>query len=293
MTTHPTDATKEVQLPQGTIRYRELGPAAGEPLVFVHGLLVNGRLWERVTPVLAENGIRCLVPDWPMGSHAVPMNEDADLGGYGQARNVADFIGAVGLDSATLVGNDSGGAICQIVATEHPEVVSRLVLTNCDSFDKFPPAMFGYLKPMARIPGGMTILAQSMRIPANRRLPISFGSLSKKRLDGELLAEWVRPVIDSGEIRRDVGKFIRGMHPDQTRKAAEKLADFKGPALFTWGRDDRFFKLSDAERLAAIIPDARVEPIDDAKTFVSLDQPERVADLISAFVAEKKPAEVG
>ena len=287
-----TEATKEAQLPQGTVRYRELGPDNGEPLVFVHGLLVNGRLWERVAPLLAESGLHCFVPDWPMGSHVVPMNEDADLGGYGQARNVADFIGAVGLDSATLVGNDSGGAISQIVATEHPEVVSRLVLTNCDSFDKFPPAMFGYLKPTARIPGGMALLAQSMRIPANRRLPISFGSLSKHRLDGELLRDWVRPVIDSSEIRRDVGKFIRGIHPDQTRKAAEKLADFKGPALFPWGNEDRFFKITDAERLAGIIPDARVEPIADAKTFVSLDQPERVAESIAAFVGETAPLKV-
>jgi pimeloyl-ACP methyl ester carboxylesterase len=284
-----TIASKEVILPQGTIRYREVGPADGEPLVFVHGLLVDGRLWERVTPLLAENGVRCLVPDWPMGSHVVPMNEDADLGGYGQARNVADFIAAVGLERATIVGNDSGGAISQIVATEHPEVVSRLILTNCDSFDKFPPAMFGYLKPTARIPGGMAILAQSMRIPANRRLPIAFGSLSKKRIDGELLDDWVLPVIDSAAIRRDVGKFIKGIHPDQTRKAAEKLADFKGPASFPWGADDRFFKISDAERLAEIIPDARVEPIADAKTFVSLDQPERVAELIGAFVAEAAP----
>jgi pimeloyl-ACP methyl ester carboxylesterase len=285
-----TIASKEVTLPQGTVRYRELGPPSGEPLVFVHGLLVNGRLWERVTPLLAENGIRCLVPDWPMGSHVVPMNEDADLGGYGQARNVADFIGAVGLERATLVGNDSGGAISQVVATEHPEVVSRLILTNCDSFDKFPPAMFGYLKPTARMPGGMFVLAQSMRIPANRRLPIAFGALTKTRLDGELLAHWVRPVISDGAIRRDLAKFIRGIGREQTQLAAEKLADFRGPALFPWGREDRFFKLADAERLAQVIPDARVVPIDDAKTFVSLDQPERVAELIGEFVREPAPA---
>jgi pimeloyl-ACP methyl ester carboxylesterase len=285
-----TEATKEAQLPQGTVRYREVGPANGEPLVFVHGLLVNGRLWERVTPLLAEDGLRCLVPDWPMGSHVVPMNEDADLGGYGQARNVADFIGAVGLDGATLVGNDSGGAISQIVATEHPEVVSRLVLTNCDSFDKFPPTFFKYLGVVSRIPGGMTALAQSMRLNFSRRSPLAFGLLSKHRIDDDILDDWVRPVIDSAEIRRDARKFIDGIGDDQTRKAAEKLADFEGPALFPWAREDRFFKLADAERLAEIIPgETRVVPIDDAKTFVSLDQPERVAEAIAAFVSETAP----
>jgi pimeloyl-ACP methyl ester carboxylesterase len=221
------------------------------------------------------------------------MNEDADLGGYGQARNVADFIGAVGLERATLVGNDSGGAISQIVATEHPEVVSRLVLTNCDTFDVFPPRLFQYLGPVSRIPGGMTVLAQSMRLPLSRRAPIAFGLLSKHRLDGELLREWVRPVIGSAEIRRDVRKFIQGINPDQTRTAAEKLAVFKGPALLPWGSEDRLLKIADAERLAEVIPDARLVPIDDAKTFVALDQPERVAESIAAFIAEKKPAVVG
>jgi pimeloyl-ACP methyl ester carboxylesterase len=159
------------------------------------------------------------------------------------------------------------------------------VLTNCDAFDEFPPRMFQYLNLVARIPGGMATLAQTMRLPLTRRAPIAFGLLAKHRIDAELLEDWVRPVIEDGKIRRDAGKFIRGIHPDQTRKAAEKLSGFKGPALLPWAEEDRFFKLEDAERLAEIIPDARVEPIADAKTFVSLDQPQRVAGLIDQFLS--------
>ena len=129
-------------LPQGTIRYRERGN--GEPIVFVHGLLVNGDLWRKVVPTLAKD-FRCITPDWPLGSHEVPMNPDADLTPTGLAKLVADFLAALELENVTLVGNDTGGALSQIVVTEHPERIARLVLTPCDAFEVFPPRLFKYL----------------------------------------------------------------------------------------------------------------------------------------------------
>jgi pimeloyl-ACP methyl ester carboxylesterase len=59
----------EAKLPQGTISYRESGE--GPPIVFVHGLLVDGLLWRKVTPLL-EDSFRCIVPDLPLGSHPAP-----------------------------------------------------------------------------------------------------------------------------------------------------------------------------------------------------------------------------
>jgi pimeloyl-ACP methyl ester carboxylesterase len=118
------------------VRYRDQGH--GDPVLFVHGLLVDGRLWDGVARRVAADGHRAIVPDWPMGSHVAPMEEDADLTPRGQARLVADLIDALGLGRATIVGNDTGGAVSQMVATRHPEVVERLVLTNCDCFDVFP-----------------------------------------------------------------------------------------------------------------------------------------------------------
>jgi pimeloyl-ACP methyl ester carboxylesterase len=278
---------EQARLPQGTIRYRDSG--SGEPIVFVHGLLVNGRLWEQVAAPLAAD-FRCIVPDWPLGSHAVPMNADADLSPPGAARIVAEFLEALDLDNVTLVGNDSGGAISQLVATEYPQRVGRLVLTNCDAYDNFPPKLFAYFKPAARIPGAMTVLAQSMRIKPLRRTPLAYGVLTKSRISDDLLEDWVRPGLESPEIRRDTVKFIRGMSPEQTEQAARELASFNAPTLFAWAPEDRWFKIEHAERLAASMPDARVERIPDSKTFVSIDQPERLAELIASFAREPKPA---
>ena len=277
---------EEARLPQGTLRYRDEG--SGEPLVFLHGFGVNGRLWEEVTPRLTGE-FRCVVPDLPLGAHTVPMNEDADLSAQGLAAIVAEFLEKLGLERVTLVGNDSGGAIAQIVATRHPERVGRLVLTNCDIYDVFPPKLFAFLVLAAKVPGALTAVQQSLRIPPMRRTPLAYGALSKRRLDGELLDEWVKPGLGNGRVRRDARKFFRDSSPDDTVQAARELQGFDAPTLFAWAPEDRWFKIADAERLASEMPNARVEQIPDAKTFVSLDQPERLAALISSFVRETKP----
>ncbi|HEX5924439.1 MAG TPA: alpha/beta fold hydrolase, partial [Baekduia sp.] len=129
----------ELTLQQGTIRYRDEG--TGPTLFFVHGALVDGRLWEPVVDRLRDR-FRCVVPDLPLGSHELPLRADADLSPPGVAKIVADFIAALDLEDVTLIGNDTGGALCQLLVVAEPERIGRLVLTDCDAFEDFPPAAF-------------------------------------------------------------------------------------------------------------------------------------------------------
>ncbi|MDX6674123.1 MAG: hypothetical protein QOH11_1541, partial [Solirubrobacteraceae bacterium] len=259
---------------------------------FVHGLLVNGALWRKVVPELAPD-FRCIAPDWPFGSHEVPLGEEADRTPAGMAALIADFMAALELDDVTLVGNDSGGALSQLVVTRHPERVGRLVLTPCDAFDNFPPKMFRYLSWAARVPGGMGPIAQSMRLRANRRTPIAFGWLTKRRLPNAVSDHYVNPVIHDRRIREDTRAFILGIDPVYTQEAAEKLPGFDRPVLLAWAPEDRFFPMAHAERLAELLPDARVARIEDSRTFVSEDQPQRLAELIAGFVREPAKAAAG
>ena len=273
-----------VTLPQGTIAYGESGPADAAPVVLVHGALVDGTLWRKVVPDL-EGSLRCIVPDLPLGSHRTPMNEGADLSPPGLAKLVADFIAALGLEDVTLVGNDTGGAICQLVVTRHPERIGRLVLTPCDAYENFLPPAFRYLQLLARLPGGISTVAQTMRIPANRRMPIAYGWLSKSRIPSEVLANWTQPIIHDRAVRADTRQVLRGIDKKYTVEAAAKLRDFAGPTMLAWATEDRFFKPKFAERLAADIPGSRLEWIEDARTFVSEDQPQRLASLIGDFAS--------
>ena len=240
----------EARLSQGTIQYRESGE--GPPIVFVHGLLVDGRLWRKVTPLL-EDSFRCIVPNLPLGSHSTPMESDADLSPPGLARIVADFLESLGLEDVVLVANDTGGAISQITAANHPERIGRLLLTNCDAFENFLPPAFRPMQWAARVPPVLTGVMQGMRFAPMRRLPNAYGRLIKHDFDGAPTRDWVEPYLSDPGIRRDTVKVLRGIDPRYTLEAAETLRNFDRPALLAWAVEDRFFKISFAERLAATI----------------------------------------
>jgi pimeloyl-ACP methyl ester carboxylesterase len=275
----------EVQLAQGTIEYTESGE--GPPVVFAHGLLVDGRLWRKVTPLL-EDRFRCIVPNLPLGSHRIALDPDADLTPPGLAKIVAGFLEALDLDDVVLVANDTGGAISQITAANHPERIGRLLLTNCDAFDNFLPPAFRPLQWAARVPPLLNATMQGMRLEPLRRLPNAYGRLIKRDFAGAPTREWVQPYLSDRGVRRDTAKVLRGIHPRYTNEAAEKLRSFGRPALLAWAPEDRFFKVSFAERLADTI-NARLELIDDSYTFVPEDQPERLAETIASFAREPAP----
>lgn len=280
-----TSAQRTIDLPQGRLRYRELGSGDGEPILFVHGFLVDGRLWSGVAERLAtQGGFRCLVPDWPMGSHTIAMNADADLSPPGIARLIIAFLDALGLERATLVGNDSGGAMSQVTTADNPGRVERLVLTNCDTFEHFPPFPFNAMPAIARLPGGMTLLAAPFRLGPVARA--AYGAFTVDPIAPELIDSWLAPSLRDAAVRRDARKLTAAMNKRHTLAAAEKLRSFERPVRFIWGTGDRFFKLAHARRLAAIVPDAEVAEVADARTFVALDQPERVAELVASFAGE-------
>jgi pimeloyl-ACP methyl ester carboxylesterase len=270
----------EVRLEQGTVRYRDEG--SGPPIVFVHGALVDGTLWSPVVERLAGRA-RCIVPDLPLGSHRLPMERDADLSPTGLARLIAGLLEALDLHDVTLVGNDTGGALSQLVATRHPERLAALVLTDCDAFNNFPPKAFRSLTVAAKT-RTLTAAMQPMRLRAPRRLPLAFGWLTKHRLPDEVLDGWVEPFLADRGVRRDARRFLAAHDPNLLLDNTARLAEFDKPVLLAWAREDPFFPVEHAHRLAAIFPNARVAEIDDARAFVSWDQPERLAELIGEFV---------
>ena len=270
---------KEIDLPAGRIRYREAG--SGKPIVFVHGFLVDGRLWDGVVDRLGDR-YRCLAPDWPIGAQQIAMKPDADLSPYGIAALIESFLAALDLEDVTIVGNDSGGAMSQILATRHPQRIGRLVLTNCDTHKNFPPGPFKALPPLAKLPGGIDLIAAPFRVGAIARA--AFRPFTKRPIPPELIASWMEPSLRDTAIKRDVKKVTVGMNKRYTLEAAEKLKTSELPILLTWAPGDRLFPLRNAERLAADTPNARLVQIPDAATFVPLDQPQRLADEIAAFV---------
>lgn len=276
---------KEIRLAQGTVRYREAG--SGEPIVFVHGILVNGDLWRKVVPGLS-NRFRCVTPDLPLGAHEPTYEPHADLSPPGVAALLADFIDALGLDNVTLVANDTGGAISQMLIAARPERIARLVLTNCDAFSHFPPLLLKPLPLLSRIPGFMFVAAKALNLPPSRALLIA--SVSKTSIERKVQRSYFEPAAFNADVRRDFQKFLRDTKPEHTKAAATLLPQFDRPVLIAWAPKDSFFPKKIAEQLAHLFPNATLEWIDDSLLFVPQDQPEKLTRLVTRFVAAVGPA---
>lgn len=278
--------TRDLFVGDGTVRTRIVG--SGPPVVLVHGALVDGRLWDALVERLRDR-FTCVVPDLPLGSHVLPLPDDADRTPAGHAARVARLLEALDLRDVTLVGNDSGGAICQLVAAHHPDRLARLVLTNCDALEVFPPAAYAYLGWLARSATAMTALARLLNaVPALARLPNAYGWLSRRPLDRELVRGWLRPLL-APAVRRDVAGFFRSGGPAVTLAAAEALRGFDRPVLLAWGEADPFFRIGLAERLLAHLRHGRLERL-DAACYVPIDQPDALAGHVAAFASERRAA---
>jgi pimeloyl-ACP methyl ester carboxylesterase len=277
-------------LPQGTLRYRVAGPASSSrpPVVFLHGVLVDHRLWEPVAERLAAEGIRSYAPTLPLGAHQRPMNPGADLTPGGIAALVREFIATLGLSNVTLVGNDTGGAICQVLLGGDTSRIGAVVLTNGDAFAAFPPRGLAALFLGLRHPGVVACLEPGLRSAALRRSPLAFGPLSSAPLDAALTRDWVRPLA-SKAIRRDLATFARGVQPRVLLDAAKRFSQFTGPVRILWGDNDAYFSTALGRQLSEAFPHASLATVPGGRTFLPLDHPDLVASEIIAAVREVAP----
>jgi pimeloyl-ACP methyl ester carboxylesterase len=271
-----------VDLPLGSIDYRLFGPDSADApvVVFVHGFLVNGTLWDPVAQQLAALGWRCVVPDWPLGAHRTPARADAELSPTSVAQGVLDLLDALDLERVILVGNDTGGAICQLALKGDHHRIAGLVLTNCDAFEKFPPTFFVPLFTAARARAAVWAVAQNTRLRAIRHSPLAFGPLISRPRSATLTRGWMQPALDDPAIRHDISRFARGLERTELLDAAEWLGAFDKPTRIVWGTDDSHFKVGLGERLLAVFPQAQLDRVEGATTFVSIDRPDAVTTAI-------------
>ena len=257
--------------------------------MLVHGLLVDARLWEQVAERLAAEGIRSYAPTLPLGAHQWPMNADADLSPRGIAQLVLDFIRALDLSDVTIVGNDTGGAICQIVLGADTSRIGAAVLTNCDALGTFPPMGFAPLFGALRHPGLVACLASGLRSKAMRHGPLAYGLLTSDPLDPDLTRDWIRPVAEKA-IRRDLAKFAREVHPRVLLDAAGQFGQFTGPVRILWGDGDPFFRLKLGRQLSEAFPRATLTTVPGGRTFLPLDHANQVTSEITAVTRDARQA---
>src|SRR6266536_6222908 len=273
----------QVELSAGTIEYEDTG-GEGPAIVLLPGLMMDASLWEEVIADLSPHH-RCIAPTLPMGAHRHAMRADADLSLPGIARLVAEFLDRLDLHDVTLVGNDTGGALVQLLICDGAARVGRVVLASCDAFDNFPPGLTGKTLVLTGklSPRMFGLFMQQMRLRMVRRLPIAFGWLTMR--GDAATARWMKPVLKQREIRRDAVRVLRAVaaEPRLLLDAAETLPSFDRPALVVWASADRVMPPEHGRRLAEMLPQGQLVEVDDSYTLIPLDQPARLAQVIREF----------
>jgi pimeloyl-ACP methyl ester carboxylesterase len=276
---------QEIELSGGTIEYEDTG-GDGPVVVLLHGVAMDGSLWRNVVAELRSDH-RCVVPTIPLGAHRRPMRPDADLSILAMVRLVAEFLEKLDLRRVTLVGNDWGGA--QLLVSEGlDERVGRLVLASCEAFENYPPGIPGRaLAQAARIPGGLYLAFQSLRLRSLRRLPTTWGWMSKNPVPDQVMDEWFRPLQTQREVRRDLRKYATSIPPKKVLlEWAERLRSFDRPALVMWAEEDRVMPREHGRRLAELFPRGQLVEIPDSYTLIPEDQPQELARAIRQFVRD-------
>lgn len=290
--TEPAGTTAQhlIELSAGPVAYEDTG-GDGPVLVLLHGLLMDASLWAAPIAELAA-AHRCVAPTLPLGAHRHGMRADGDLSLPGVARLVAELLDRLDLRDVTLVGNDTGGALAQLLMAEGSARVGRAVLVSCEAFDNFPPGATGRTLVLAgRLsPWLFGQFMRQLRVRALRRLPLAFGWLTKR--GDAVTARWTEPVRRQPEIRRDAVRMLRAAAADGRRlleQTALRLPEFNRPALVVWASEDRVMPPGHGHRLAELLPQARLVEVADGYTLLPLDQPAELASLIGEFVRATVP----
>jgi pimeloyl-ACP methyl ester carboxylesterase len=244
-----------VQLPSGKIAYREQG--SGKVALFVHGVLLNGRLWRHQLDHLSDVR-RCIAVDLlAHGDTEIAPGQDVSV--TSNARMLQQFLDAMHIDQVDLVANDSGTGISLIFAALNPGRIRSLTLTNGDCHDNWPPEAFKPFLAMAAA-GGLPDTLNAMLADKNvyrSEQALGLAYEHPELVSDDAIEEYFRPLVSSPMRTRDLERFLAAFDNKHTLAVEPQLKSLKAPTLIVWGTDDIYFPVKWSHWLAQNIPGTR------------------------------------
>lgn len=274
-------------LPSGPLPYRESGEPAAPTALLVHGVVVGSSVWSRVEAELTARGWRVIVPDIPLGCHRTAAGAAVDTSPAGIAEVLHELVEHLGLRGCTLVGNDTGGALCQFALDQDPSAFGSVVLTNCDAFTSFPPTPFGFFRWLGRHPRALALVYAPMRWSLARR--VAYGLLAREAVPDEVTQDWWAPYFADAGVRRDAQRFLSAVDPVALDSVTRRLHRFAGPVTLCWAVEDRVFHRRLARRLHGELRDPELIWVTGSRTFVMWDRADAVADAVVSTANRSGP----
>jgi pimeloyl-ACP methyl ester carboxylesterase len=268
-----------VETPSGLIGYTDAG--SGPVALFVHGLLLNKHLWRHQFAALSGTR-RCIAVDLlAHGDTEIKPGQDVSV--TANAVMLREFLDALGIAQADVIGNDSGGGISQIFAALNPERVRSLVLTNCDTHDNWPPEAFKPFLAQAADGNLGAILHAMLSDKEAYRSPQALGPAYEDpaSVSDQDIETYLEPLARTDDRTRDLQRFLAAFDNIHTVRIEGKLRALQAPALIAWGTDDIYFPVKWAYWLAGTLPntDMPVE-LQGARIFFPEERPEAFNQLL-------------
>jgi len=244
---------RQIETPSGTIGYVEHG--RGPVALFVHGVLLNGYLWRHQLAQLGDSR-RCIAVDLlAHGNTEISATQDVSV--TANAHMLAQFLDAMEIDQVDLVGNDSGGGICQIFAALYPKRLRSLALTNCDAHDNWPPEAFKPFVAMVAAGGLAGTLSSMLADKSVYRSALAPAYERPEDVVDDTIETYLRPLVRSEQHTRNMERFVNAFDCRHTVQIEEQLKRVQAPTLIAWGTDDIYFDLKWSLWLANAIPGTR------------------------------------
>lgn len=267
--------------PFGSIRVHVRSMGSGPPLLLVHGLMTSSYSWRYVYAPLAER-FRVIAPDLP-GCGRTEARPDRPH----SARALATFLGelqrALGIEGCAAVGNSLGGYLCLQRVLDDEHAFSRLVVVHAPAF---PEPRLRALHAALDLPGARTVLRLAIH-----RNPLKWAFRNVHYRDETLKSlEEAREYAAPLSTHEGAAAFARWLHdaldPGELRVFAERLRTHPPslPLLLLYAREDPMVAPSVGPRLAALLPRARFEWMDETSHFAHVDTPLRVLQRIVPFL---------
>ena len=249
---HSVPVKNSVQTPSGRINYTDQG--SGPVALFVHGVLLNGYLWRHQQTELSD--VRRTIAVDLLAHGATEISPDQDVSVLANAKMLNEFLDALSIEKADVVGNDSGGGICQIFSGLYPERVRSLTLTNCDTHDNWPPEAFKPFVAMVKAGGLRNTLEAMLSNKAVYRSPDALGPAYEhpENVADETIETFLHPFVATDQRTRDLERFVNAFDNKYTVAVESKLKMLNAPTLIVWGTDDIYFDVKWSHWLAETIP---------------------------------------
>lgn len=263
--------TRTITTRSGDIAYVDTAPddRTGRVAVFVHGFATSSHLWHNVIAGLRDER-RCVALDLPAHG-ATPPRADYSLPALAAA--VEDALAALGLTGVDLVGNDSGGAVCQVHAANHPDRLRTFTLTNCDTHDNLPPDAFKPTVELAERGRLAPLAAAALDDIEVARGGLGPGYERPEEIAEDTLRRYFAPARTE-EGARELERFLVSLRAEDLIAAEPGLRKLDVPTLIVWGDADGFFATRWAYWLRDTIPGAtEVVEIPGAKLFFPEERP--------------------